>query len=120
MSHEIKSQLAKLLATENINIQHVPGAQTAGFDVKNRNLILPVWQGISTYLYDMLVVHEVGHALDTPPKAWEIAIEKIAQKFYKDAPKGVTDSCRMAVKDFLNIVEGVRIVTGKQIGRAHF
>lgn len=110
MTHfEIKSQLAKLLATENINIMHMPGAETAGFDVKNRNLILPVWQGISTFLYDMLVIHEVGHALDTPPDAWEGAINKLAKKFYKDAPNGVTDKCRMAVKDFLNIVEDVRI-----------
>lgn len=106
---EIKSQLAKLLATENINIRHVPGAQTAGFDVKNRNLLLPVWQGISTYLYDMLVIHEVGHALDTPPVAWETAINAIAKKFYTNSQHGVTDNCRMAVKDFLNIVEDVRI-----------
>lgn len=106
---EIKSQLAKLLATENINIMHVPGAQTAGFDVKNRNLILPVWQGISGYLYDMLVIHEVGHALDTPSNAWEKAIEQIAKKFYQKSPSGVTDKAKMAVKDFLNIVEDVRI-----------
>lgn len=106
---EIKSQLAKLLATENINIQHVPGAQTAGFDVKNRNLILPVWQGISGYLYDMLVIHEVGHALDTPSNAWETAIEQLAKKFYGSSTNGVTDRNRLAIKDFLNIVEDVRI-----------
>ena len=58
-----KSQLAKLLATENISFQHDPSARTAYFDVKNRILVLPVWQNISNDLYDMLVVHEVGHAL---------------------------------------------------------
>ena len=61
-NYEIKSQLAKLLATENISMRHEPNSKTAYFDVKKRELILPVWQNISEDLYDMLVVHEVGHA----------------------------------------------------------
>ena len=60
-----KDQLAKLLATENITVEHrqVP---TAMFDVASRTLILPIWEDMSNELYDMLVVHEVGHALFTP------------------------------------------------------
>ena len=65
-NHSAKSQLAKLLATENITVQHKPDAKTAWFDVKNRVLSLPVWREMSNDLYDLLVVHEVGHALDTP------------------------------------------------------
>ena len=65
-NHNAKSQLAKLLATENITVQHSPSAKTAWFDVKNRVLQLPVWREMSNDLYDLLVVHEVGHALDTP------------------------------------------------------
>jgi hypothetical protein len=47
-TNQIKSQLARLLATENITVMHSPGAKTAASDVKNRNLILPVWQNILT------------------------------------------------------------------------
>ena len=47
ISFEIKSQLAKLLATENLTIRHNPSAHTAYFDTKSRELVLPVWQNIS-------------------------------------------------------------------------
>ena len=64
---EQKSQLAKLIATENLTVQHqkIP---TAKFDVKNRILYLPIWQDMSSFLYDHLAGHEVGHALYTPDK----------------------------------------------------
>ena len=102
---QVKSNLAKLLATENIQIRHQPSATTAGFDVKNRLLILPVWKGISNYLYDMLVVHEVGHALDTPPEAWAHGIKRIVNKHYKQE----NNAALAAAKDFLNVVEDARI-----------
>ena len=38
---QIKSQLARLLAIENISIRHDPSLKTAGFDVKNRVLYIP-------------------------------------------------------------------------------
>ena len=60
-----KSNLAKLLATENIQVEHNK-VVTAQFDVKNRILTLPIWKKMSNDLYDMLVGHEVGHALFTP------------------------------------------------------
>jgi len=103
---KIKSQLAKLLATENITVRHQPSAKTAYFDVKNRLLVLPEWKGISTDLYDMLVVHEVGHALDTPFEAWRDAIKNIAANVY---PSGATDRQLSAIKTFLNVVEDARI-----------
>jgi hypothetical protein len=103
---EIKSQLAKLLATENITLQHNPGTTTAYFDTKNRILVLPVWKDISEDLYDLLVVHETGHAIDTPTEGWMEAIEKIAEKFY---PGKVNDNIKVAVKDFLNVCEDPRI-----------
>jgi len=102
---EVKSQLAKLLAAENIHIRHVPGAKTASFDIKSRVLNLPVWQNISNDLYDMLVVHEVGHALDTPFQGWIEAIKNITKNVYgKENP-----AAEAAVKDFLNVVEDARI-----------
>ena len=63
---ETKSLLAKLMATENLIVEQKP-VDTASFDVKNRILVLPMLdRNISGYLYDLLVGHEVGHALYTP------------------------------------------------------
>ena len=47
-----KSQLAKLMATENLTVQH-QNVPTASFDVKNRVLTLPnLKDGLSVNLYD--------------------------------------------------------------------
>src|SRR5210317_1693289 len=65
-----KSNLAKLLATENITVQHRK-VDTAYFDVKNRVLCLPIWkEEMPNDVYDLLVGHEVGHALFTPASDW--------------------------------------------------
>ena len=64
MNHEIKGTLAKLLATENLVVEHKK-VETASFDVENRVLTLPIWE-TSNDVYNMLVGHEVGHALFTP------------------------------------------------------
>jgi len=62
---EVKGTLARLLATENLNIEH-RAVDTAYFDIENRILCLPIWKDVSVSVYDMLVGHEVGHALYTP------------------------------------------------------
>ena len=69
--HEIKSQLAKLLATENIEVQE-NAVKTASFDVKDRVLTIPTLkeEHKSKHVYDMLVGHEVSHALHTPAEGW--------------------------------------------------
>jgi hypothetical protein len=68
---KIKSQLAKLLATENIEVQE-NAVKTASFDVKNRVLTIPTLkeEHKSKHVYDMLVGHEVSHALHTPAQSW--------------------------------------------------
>ena len=83
---EIKGNLAKLLATENLVVESkkVP---TASFDVDSRVLVLPLWDKASSIVYDMLVGHEVGHALFTPNQALDT-----------DCPK-----------DFVNVIEDARI-----------
>ena len=74
----IKSQLAKLLATEDIVVEHTQ-CETAQFNVETRVLTLPLWEKASNDVYDMLVGHEVGHALFTPNDwSWE---GKIPQQF---------------------------------------
>ena len=69
VKHEIKSQLAKLLATEDLIIEHKQ-IETAQFNVQTRVLILPLWEKATNIIYDSLVAHEVGHALYTPDK-WD-------------------------------------------------
>jgi len=69
VQQEIKSQLAKLLATEDIVVEHKQ-VESAQFNVRSRVLILPLWEKASSVVYDMLVGHEVGHALFTPDKDW--------------------------------------------------
>lgn len=87
-----KSLLAKLLAEENIEVQHRK-TSTAYFDVKQRILVCPILKDMPSDLYDLLMGHEVGHALFTPPEGWHNAA--------KDAKPGF--------KSFLNIVEDARI-----------
>jgi len=79
VSHEIKSQLAKLLATEDLVVEHkkVP---TACFNVHTRVLTLPLWEKASGLVYDLLVGHEVGHALFTPDEDW-LETVKVPQQF---------------------------------------
>lgn len=62
-------KLAKLLATENIIVEH-RNTSTASFDTKNRVLTLPMWKDITPTLETLLVGHEVGHALNTPDSGW--------------------------------------------------
>ena len=69
VKHEIKSQLAKLLATEDLIVEH-RSIETAQFDVRTRVLTLPNWERASNDVYDALVAHEVGHALYTPDVEW--------------------------------------------------
>ena len=79
VNHEIKSQLAKLLATEDLVVEHKK-VETACFNVHNRVLTLPMWEKASNIVYDLLVGHEVGHALFTPDEDW-IKERKIPPQF---------------------------------------
>jgi hypothetical protein len=69
VNHVIKSQLAKLLATEDLVVEHKK-VETACFNVHTRVLTLPMWERASSTVYDLLVGHEVGHALETPDEDW--------------------------------------------------
>jgi hypothetical protein len=69
LNFEVKGMLAKLLATEDLVVEH-KNVQTACFNVHTRVLTLPMWQKASNTVYDMLVAHEVSHALYTPDEDW--------------------------------------------------
>ena len=82
---EVKGTLAKLLATEDLVVEH-RRVETAQFDVDRRVLTLPLWEA-SDNIIDVLVAHEVGHALYTP---------------------NIDPDCK-APQQFLNITEDVRV-----------
>jgi len=86
-----KDQLAKLMASEDITVRHSTTAKTASFDVKGRVLTLPNWQFSDTDIVDLLIGHEVGHALWTREEDWAHALESGLHK------------------DITNIVEDARI-----------
>ena len=91
--------LARLLATENISVVH-QNIPTAFFDLKTRSLHLPMWSNASGSLYDMLVGHEVAHALYTPAAGWKSGIDSIS---------AATGCSKDTAKQYLNIVEDARI-----------
>jgi hypothetical protein len=95
-----KSILARLLADEDLSVRHDMAAPTAAFDLQTRTLILPVWENMSASLYDMLVGHEVAHALYTPSDRWQNDIQSIATDY--GLPYGT-------VQQYANIVEDARI-----------
>ena len=53
---------AKLLAKENISVERA-NVSTASFDILNRVLTLPVWKDMAPVTEQMLILHEVGHAI---------------------------------------------------------
>ncbi len=90
--YQVNPLLAKLLAKENLTVQH-GNYKTAWFDVKNRVLGLPIWKDLGKDVYDLLVGHEVGHALYTPLEGLHSSNEEI-----KGCPR-----------TYINVVEDARI-----------
>lgn len=84
--------IAKLLANENLTVVQEP-VSTASFDIKNRTLRLPQWKDMTDNLLDMLIGHEVGHALYTDP-------DEYLKPEHKDIPH---------FHGYLNVIEDVRI-----------
>ena len=96
----VSSGFAKLLATENISVHVDSSAPTAMFDVESRVLTMPVWEKMSEQLTDMLLGHEVSHALHTIDDDLLATVRKLSE----DA--GVPLAIAMAG---LNVVEDIRI-----------
>ena len=92
ISAESKSILAKLMATEDITVEHRK-VTTASFNPKTRVLTCPIWKDMDGDLYDLLMGHEVGHALYTPADGWHDAASKKGRSY----------------KHFLNVIEDARI-----------
>ncbi len=107
VNRNAKNTLARLLAGENLEVQHVAQAATASFDMESRVLTLPVWVDMPHDLVDMLIGHEVGHALFTPPGVGPLfaACDRVAAKFDHRKP----GPWYGLAKDILNVIEDVRI-----------
>ena len=92
---ETRGMLARLLATENLMVEHDGNAKTASFNTESRVLTLPVINTESERVYNLMTAHEVGHALWTPIN-WS-----------EQVPNNVPF-------DFVNVIEDVRIERGIQ------
>lgn len=95
---QIPAGFARLLATENIGVRLDAAAKTASFDVVKRMLTMPNWQ-CSDRLRDMLIGHEVAHAIFTTianPTEWDEIIARVGSN------AGVA-------KTYLNVTEDARI-----------
>jgi hypothetical protein len=89
--NRLNPSFARLLASENIRVR-MGECKDAYFDLKHRELHVPLW-GLSTEaVMDMVVGHEVGHALFTGAEGWTHGMEV----------EGITHS-------ILNIIEDSRI-----------
>lgn len=89
---ESKTKLAKLLATENIEVRQT-NQRTATFDVKNRILTLPMWDFKDTDFLDYVIGHEVSHAKNTPSDLLERWNDEVGAQYF----------------DALNVTEDIRI-----------
>lgn len=94
-----KTLLARLMATEDITVEQRADAQTASFNMQTRVLTLPVWKDLDGDTLDMLIGHEVSHALYTPGGAEPLT----------NACKYIDPKNTMVAKDYLNVVEDARI-----------
>ena len=74
----VKESLAKLLAQEDLIVEHRQ-VSTAQFNVETRVLTLPTWSHKENAVVDALIAHEVGHALYTPNE-WDF-IKEIPMQF---------------------------------------
>ena len=117
---EIKGNLARLLATENLVVEH-RNVPTAQFDVDRRVLTLPNWDKASNIVYDMLVGHEVGHALFTPNEDWtkkvkvphsyvnvieDVRIEKLMKRKYPGIRKSFSGGyAELNALDFFEVAD---------------
>jgi hypothetical protein len=116
--HEIYGHLSRLLATENITVEH-KNVETASFDVLNRVLILPLWSNASDDVYQMLCCHEVSHSLWTPNTDWteltsvpmaylniaeDARVEKLMKRKYPGSKKTFFNAYKeLQEKDFFDI-----------------
>ncbi len=76
---DAKALLAKLLATENLNIE-IRKVETAFFDLDTRILVIPQYrEDLPESVFNLFISHEVSHALHTNFKEWMKGVEEYHQ-----------------------------------------
>ena len=90
--NDTKRTVANLMARENITVQVIDGAPSASFDVTRRVLTIPNWATLTVEQTDLLIAHEIGHALFTPSATFE--------KIAKD---------KRSLFGYVNIIEDARV-----------
>lgn len=111
---------AKLLATENLTVMK-QAVETAYFDVERRELVLPIFKDMTHEIEQMLVCHEVGHALYTNIElvdassdndrlhtyinvVEDVRIEKLMKRKYPGIKKVMTEGYRqLNDRDFFGV-----------------
>ena len=115
---EIRGTLARLLATEDLIVEHKK-VDTACFNVHTRCLTLPLWEKATDSVYNMLVLHEISHSLWTPNIDWsknhkipqqfinvceDVRVEKLCKRKYPGSPKSFYAGYKeLAEQDFFLI-----------------
>tara|TARA_B100000674_G_scaffold8192_2_gene6286 strand:- start:6023 stop:8146 length:2124 start_codon:yes stop_codon:yes gene_type:complete len=127
---EVKGTLAKLLATENLVVEH-KAVSTASFDVHRRVLTLPIWNA-KEIVFNLLVAHEVGHALFTPdddiicnlpcPKSYvnvteDARIEKLMKRKFAGISKDFYGGYKQLHEDDFFSVKDINVESLKLIDR---
>jgi hypothetical protein len=127
---EVKGTLAKLLAAENLTVEH-RAVSTASFDVHRRVLTLPIWNA-KEIVFNLLVAHEVGHALFTPdsdlldklpcPKSYvnvteDARIEKLMKRKFAGISKDFYGGYKQLHEDDFFSVKEINLNTLKLIDR---
>lgn len=94
ITNAANENLAKLMSSEDIGVTY-GNVETAYFNTETRTLMLPNWEGLKEIELEMIIAHEIGHALYTPAKEWKETI--------------LSMNPPTLFKDYLNIVEDARI-----------
>jgi hypothetical protein len=97
-----RSVFARIMSTENITVLFDPKSKDAWFDTTTRTLNMPNWTGMTSEVYDLLLSHEVSHALHTPKEGWISLTSELAGDKASDQDKQVA-------RQYINIVEDARI-----------
>ena len=101
-----KNTIAKLLAEEDIFVVYKQ-METAYFDTKNRELGLPIWKEntMEEVEEELLICHEIGHALETPLDM----LEKAALRSIEHSVVNVLEDARIEKKVKNKYLGSVRI-----------
>lgn len=97
-----RSVFARIMSTENITVLFDPKSKDAWFDTNSRTLNMPNWTGMTPEVYDLLLSHEVSHALHTPKDGWISLTDELVGK-------GAGEADRQVARQYINIVEDARI-----------